>query len=75
MGLADELSKEDPRVRCKACEWYSHLSPEDQDAFDGWITADKSRTALWRACVRDGMTTIGKTQFLVHIREHNDVTL
>lgn len=70
LSLFDELAKEsEPAHCCAAGAWMAALSAEDRQLIEQWVADGKSKTALWRACVRTGLR-IGRTTFGDHVGGH-----
>lgn len=57
MGFADELAAEvhGTYVReCAGCAWYDTLDDKGKAAFDDWVAAGKTLSALHRVAKRNG---------------------
>lgn len=74
MSLAATLAQEaghGVRRTCSVCIWYTELAEADRDAFDEWATTPgRSRRALWRACLSNGLD-ISESQFERHVKHHH----
>lgn len=74
LSLAEDLQQarfEARRNKCGTCSFYAELCEGDRAEFDAAASDPELSTAeLHRVCGQNGLT-IGRSQFLTHIREHH----
>lgn len=67
MSLIDELEKEKQAHCCKTAEFLDTLSDDERATFTQWLEDEKPMVALYRACVRLGLSA-GLTAFKEHVQ-------